>query len=101
MVWSTSDRRFRLPPDWGDIKRQVKHRAHGLCEATDHDPRCDGLGTDCDHIEAGDNHSLTNLQWLSAPCHTAKTARETAARNRANAALKRRPSEPHPGRRQA
>lgn len=97
MAWSTSDRRYRLPRNWPDIKRQVKRRAHGLCEADQHQPNCDGIGTDCDHIIAGDNHSLDNLQWLSGPCHQAKTAAENAARNRANARMKRRPSEQHPG----
>lgn len=99
MAWSTSDRRSRLPHDWAAIRRQVKARAGGRCQATAHDPRCDGLGTDADHIKAGDDHSLTNLQWLSEPCHKRKTADETAARNRQTAALKRRPTEQHPGQR--
>jgi 5-methylcytosine-specific restriction endonuclease McrA len=97
MTWSTSDRRQRLPPNWQTLRRQARDRAHGLCEATRHDPRCDGKGTDADHITAGDSHHLANLQWLSGPCHRAKTARETAARNRQTAALKRRPVERHPG----
>jgi 5-methylcytosine-specific restriction endonuclease McrA len=99
MAWATSDRRSRLPRNWDDIRRQVKARAHGLCEATHHVRACDGTGTDADHIHAGDNHQLTNLQWLSEPCHRAKTARETAARNTLNAALKHKPQPQHPGRR--
>lgn len=98
MAWSTSDRRQRLPKNWADIRRQVQRRAHGLCEATTHARACDGTGTDADHIHAGDNHALTNLQWLSGPCHRAKTATETAARNTTIAALKHRPPELHPGR---
>ena len=98
MPWSTSDRRARLPDNWGQLCRQVKARARGMCEAEQHDPRCDGLGTDNDHIIPGDDHRLENMQWLSGPCHRAKTARESAARNQQSAALKRRPSEPHPGR---
>lgn len=96
MAWATSDRRQRLPPDWESIRAEVKRRAHGRCEATEHDPRCDGTGTDTDHITPGDDHSLPNLQWLSGPCHRAKTARETAARNRARAAARIR-TETHPG----
>lgn len=99
MAWSTSDRRHRLPNDWPAVRRQVKARANGLCQAEHHEPGCDGIGTDADHIRQGDNHSIDNLQWLSAPCHKAKTARETAARNKRNAQLKRRPTEAHPGRR--
>ncbi len=37
--WETSDRRFRLPKNWLQLKQQVKARAHGLCEAAPHDPR--------------------------------------------------------------
>lgn len=98
MPWETSDRRFRLPKNWPQLKRQVKARAHGLCEAAPHDPRCDGVGTDCDHVIEGDDHSLGNLQWLSGPCHRAKTGRESAARNRQRAELRHRPTEQHPGR---
>lgn len=98
MAWSTSDRRQRLPADWPKIRRQVKARAGGKCQATQHTPQCNGTGTDADHIQQGDNHSLDNLQWLSEPCHKAKTARETAARNKRNAKLKRKPKEQHPGR---
>lgn len=98
MAWSTSDRRFRLPKGWPAIRAEVKRRARGLCQAEYHVPQCDGLGTDADHIAQGDDHGYTNLQWLSEPCHRAKTARETAERNKRNAQLKRRPQEPHPGR---
>ena len=98
MPWDTSDRRQRLPADWPAIRRAVKRRAIGQCQATNHHPDCNGIGTDADHIRQGDNHSLDNLQWLSGPCHWAKTKAENAARNKANAALKRKPQEPHPGR---
>lgn len=96
MAWSTSDRRQRLPPDWDDIRAEVKQRAQGRCQAREHDPRCTGTGTDADHITPGDDHTLPNLQWLSGPCHRAKTARESAARNTARAAARVR-TETHPG----
>lgn len=95
--WYTSDRRQRLPPDWPRVRAQVRERAHGLCQAKHHARGCDGWGTDCDHIEAGDDHRLANLQWLSGPCHRAKTARETIARNKKNAKLKKHPVEKNPG----
>lgn len=101
MAWATSDRRERLPANWAAIRRQVKANAHGLCQATTHANACDGVGSDADHITAGDDHDVHNLQWLSSPCHDAKTARESAARNTATAALKHRPTEQHPGRRHA
>lgn len=96
MAWSTSDRRRRLPADWDAIRARVGARAGGRCQAQEHDPRCDGRGSDADHIAPGDDHSLGNLQWLSGPCHRAKTAQETAARNTARAAMRIRP-EQHPG----
>lgn len=98
-MWGTSDRASRLPANWASIRRQVAARANNLCEAATHVSTCNGTGTDADHIRAGDDHALDNLQWLSGPCHAAKTARETAWRNRRNAALKHRPTETHPGRR--
>jgi 5-methylcytosine-specific restriction protein A len=97
-MWSTSDRRERLPDNWEAIRRQVKTRAKGKCQATTHAKGCGGWGSDADHIEAGDNHHLDNLQWLSRACHWAKTNREAAARNTARAAARYRPSEQHPGR---
>jgi len=95
MAWDTSTRRHRLPPDWQAIRRQVQARAGDRCQAVTHHPRCDGYGTDADHITPGDNHSLTNLAWLNEHCHRLKTAQETAARNRSRG--RKRPEERHPG----
>lgn len=58
---------------------------------------CSGIGTQCDHVVPGDDHRLVNLQWLSAPCHAAKTKAEASAALRARAALARHPREKHPG----
>src|SRR5690625_2518294 len=97
MAWHTSTRKGRLPTDWQDLRKACKARAKGRCEADHHDPSCNGVGTECDHIIQGDDHSLTNLQWLSAACHKAKTARETAQRNAARGQARKRPQERHPG----
>jgi 5-methylcytosine-specific restriction protein A len=97
MAWSTSDRRLRLPKSWPAIRRQVIRRDRGRCQAQVHAPGCDGHGTEVDHIIPGDNHDLSNLMLLSSACHRAKTARESAARNAARAAMRRRPAEQHPG----
>mgnify|MGYP000960176560 CR=1 FL=1 len=97
MPWYTSDRRGRLPRDWDRIRTRVLARAAYQCQAITHDPRCDGRATDVDHIHAGDDHSLDNLQALSAVCHRAKTARESIARNHARARMRLHPAEPHPG----
>lgn len=60
-------------------------------------PGCNGVGTECDHIVAGDDHDLDNLQWLSHECHKAKTERENAERNRRRKLMRLHPSERQPG----
>ena len=95
MTWDTSTRRHRLPPNWQTIRAQVRARADGQCQATHHNPRCDGQGHEADHITPGDNHTLDNLAWLNTHCHQDKTIRETIARNKAR--TRRRPEEQHPG----
>ena len=95
--WYTSDRRYRLPSDWGRRKAAVRARARGRCQAASHAPGCNGVGTECDHIVAGDDHDLDNLQWLSHECHKAKTERENAERNRRRKLMRLHPSERQPG----
>lgn len=97
MPWSSSDRRDRLPRDWHRRRAIAKRNAQGRCQAEVHEPECDGIGTQCDHIINNDNHDETNLQWLSEPCHRAKTARETAAGRRAFYGRAKHPTERHPG----
>lgn len=94
--WATSTRRSRLPSDWPWRVEQTKQRAGGLCEAEEHEQDCDGNGSECDHHERGDDHSLTNLRWLNHWCHQAKTQREAAAARRALYAKARRQPEQRP-----
>lgn len=89
MGWETSNRRAELPPDWLRLRVLVRDRAGGRCEAKAHEPECDGIGTDCDHIGDRNDHSLANLQWLSRPCHKAKTQADKPTR--------KRPRPTHPG----
>lgn len=96
MAWSTSDRRSRLPADWAARVSKVKARAHGRCEAVTHQPDCTRAGAQCDHVDNNDDHNLTNLQWLSVPCHAAKTQAEAReAQGMVKAAAM--PVERHPG----
>lgn len=97
MSWYTSDRRSRLPRNWPALVAATKKRAHGKCQAKQHTKGCNRIGTECDHIISGDDHSMNNLQWLSAECHKTKTQAEAAQNNTARAAMRRRPPEPHPG----
>lgn len=95
--WNISDRASRLPTDWAWRRQIVRDRAHNRCQAEHHAPGCDGIGTDCDHIIQGDDHSLDNLQWLSHACHKAKTEQENAERNHMKAAQRLHPKERPPG----
>lgn len=95
--WQGSTRRERLPADWNSRRQVVGERAAGRCEgiSLDGGPRwhvadCDGVGAECDHDIAGDNHELSNLRWLSVECHKFKTQAERPKRRRA---MPRHPSE--------
>lgn len=95
--WANSNRRAELPPDWEQLRQVVKRRADGRCQAVVHVPDCDGIGTDCDHIDDPDDHSIDNLRWLSGPCHRAKTVADNRrARQRARRRPERHPSEGRP-----
>jgi 5-methylcytosine-specific restriction protein A len=98
MAWANSTRRSRLPADWAKRRAAVKRRAGERCEGISlhgeprwHVDDCLGIGTDCDHDNRGDDHSLSNLRWLSSECHEAKTKAENATRTN------RRAAERHPG----
>lgn len=97
--WSGSTRKQRLPRDWDERRAAVSARAGGRCEATMRDgTRCVEPGTDCDHVRRGDNHALSNLQWLCGWHHDKKTAREAAeARRFMRVPSARKPREKHPG----
>lgn len=96
--WIASDRAARLPDDWQQRRATTAERAGWQCEATMHDgTRCTARGSECDHIQHGDNHDLSNLQWLCSWHHRQKTARE--AKDALNAARKANEPKPkkHPG----
>ena len=99
MAWDTSTRRARLPADWPTRVREAKRLAGGVCQARTHELSCRGQGAECDHITPGDDHRQANLQWLSTPCHLAKTLTEAAQARARRAVARTLPLEPHPGRR--
>lgn len=100
MAWSTSDRRDRLPHDWPKLRAQTRKRAGGRCEwVLPEGRRCPTPGTDCDHVIPGDDHALTNLQWLCGPHHRVKTTQDNQAAQALRQALRTRPTDTHPGRR--
>lgn len=87
--WNT-DRKATLPKDWDKRRRAVIRRDHGKCVM------CGKPGTDVDHAGARDDHRLTSLRLLCAPCHRARTLQQATEARRLRG--RRRPTEPHPGR---
>lgn len=96
MAWEGSDRRQRLPADWKERVLKVKDRARNQCEwRLPSGKRCPRAGTDVDHRNPGDDHSLRNLQLLCPHHHGKKTASEGVYGRRVKKIS--RPAERHPG----
>ena len=97
MAWS-GKRKYELPRDWAYRREVVRRRAGGICEgqvrAGAGMVRCTELGTDCDHKVRGQDHSLSNLQWL---CHWHHQRKTTAEAAEARQAAKNRQKSVHPG----
>lgn len=99
MAWDGSRRAQQLPKDWKQRREAVKARAGGICEATlNTGARCTAPGTDCDHIQRGNNHNYNNLQWLCAWHHNRKTQGE-ASQFRRRGGSPWHPRDKHPARR--
>ncbi len=93
--WNDTDRKARLPGDWGRRVRAVMRRDQGRCHV------CGEPGADAvDHILRGDDHALDNLapihQDVPPYCHRAKTAAEALAVRHRMRADKTRSPEQHP-----
>lgn len=96
--WQDSDRKSRLPDDWEYRRQFVRNRAGGRCEQIQEDgTRCPMFGTDCDHVDRGDNHDFSNLEWLCSSHHAAKSAMEGVEARAAKKLRGLRPVERHPG----
>lgn len=93
MAWSSSDRRARLPDDWGVRRRKVIEVAGGVCEHAG----CTNVATDVDHVAPGGNHSFSNLQALCSTHHSLKSSKEGHEALRALRSLTKREPERHPG----
>jgi 5-methylcytosine-specific restriction protein A len=97
MAWSGSDRASRLPGNWGTIRLRVLRRDGWRCKATLSDgTRCPEPGTEVDHMQRGDDHSLANLQALCSWHHAKKSSAEGRAAQ-APRPSRYRKAEAHPG----
>lgn len=75
MPWETSDRRKRLPGNWGTIRKRILQRDGYRCQW----PGCRVRATDVDHVIPDDDDSDANLASLCANHHAQKSSREGAA----------------------
>jgi 5-methylcytosine-specific restriction protein A len=95
--WADSDRRSRLPENWGQLVKAVKIRDGNQCrKKLPSGKRCPRPGTEVDHIVPNDDHGLKNLRLLCAHHHARKTAFEAWQGKRRKKPPGRAP-EPHPG----
>lgn len=98
MPWENSTRRQRLPRNWPSIRQQVFRRDRDLCQVRLEDTGtiCGDPATEVDHIVAGDNHDLSNLQAICTWHHRRKSSAEGAAARPKFESRFRKP-EAHPG----
>lgn len=104
MAWESSDRRSRLPANWGSRTKpgslvfQVWERDQGRCTwKLPSGARCPRPGSDVDHRNPGDDHRLSNLQLLCEHHHGKKTGREAFAGRMKRRKQPKKPQERHPG----
>jgi 5-methylcytosine-specific restriction enzyme A len=75
----------------------VLQRCGFRCEWVEDGLRCWEPATDADHIKAGDDSRLSNLQGLCRTHHLKKTSREANAKQAEIRKKRRLPDEPQPG----
>lgn len=86
-----SNRSAHLPSNWQQLRRVVLRRDKGVCQIKD--PGCRVRATEVDHIEPGDDHTLTNLRAACRQCHAKKSGREGG---KASANVRQSKPEAHP-----
>lgn len=95
--WAGSYRNLSLPPNWDEIRRRILDQDKLTCRIRLFG--CLITASEVDHIEPGDDHSDENLRAACRSCHSKKSSAEGNNRQRQLRALRKRPTERHPGRR--
>lgn len=74
--WEGSDRSARLPSNWyTEIRPAILERDGYRC-GIQWDDGCEVVANEVDHIKAGDDHRLSNLQAACSWCHARKSSAE-------------------------
>ena len=98
--WQGSDRKERLPDNWGALVAEIKDRDGWRCrKRLPSGKRCPrgratGHRLEVDHINRGDDHSPSNLRCLCEEHHAQKSSKEGVF---ARLPKPRKRTERHPG----
>lgn len=97
--WADSDRKSRLPDNWGALRAAALKRDGYRCTwwLPKSKQRCPRRATDVDHKIPNDDDSLRNLQSLCSFHHGKKSAREGWQAKQKVRQSRYRPPEAHPG----
>ena len=96
MAWVTSDRLERLPDNWPELRDET-FRIKGKRCLVQWDDACEIEATEVDHIVPGDDHRIENRQPVCERCHQKKSSAEGNAAKARLKALRKRPTDRHPG----
>lgn len=76
MAWETSTRKDRLPSNWLQLRKKVFETKGRICYIVEDGYPCTAEATEVDHVVAGDDHSLENLEPICNPHHRRKSSSE-------------------------
>ena len=76
MVWSTSDRKQRLPSNWMQLRAEVFRLKGRKCYIVTDGVPCTREALEVDHKVPGDDHSIENLFPICTYHHRRKSSSE-------------------------